>query len=655
MHQNAFESPFEGPVTQLWREEVFPRCQNAVVFLDDAMAEALHWNGGADKLFEAGALAVREFSFFEHGSESEKKALFLVSTPVTEQTLATLSAVVRASVFTNVSVLTSCPPAAQLLARYGTTEGLDGPRAFLEVEERLLDWMGNVTFTAEIMYIPLSIVNVTPKFFLMPQFHDIFPPLLENTRTGQVGTTLEASSFSRSLQIGLKSLIGNLNSIFEVVCVREETFSLGSLSHIVGEELSRLSRGHRKSAKSKVSLLLLDRTLDMVGSLTASCESSMDTLVRVLPPLPGHSLDVCVDMRCISSSSDEIMPSEGAIYPGCLAHENSKLALQHIVNCKQKECMMELNRLIVEAALKQGVRLDVTGRLTAEQLRNRIIQFRKGGGDAVINKGLMQQTLAVAQAALGERHSKLEDLLSTEKVIVQNAGVSSEAASRSLVQLLQNRNATSLQLEDIMALMALLYSLFGKKTLGSVNDKQILKAEIVAAVYQAAADQNLPEFFKHLVSDEGETLDEDTVIQRVDEIFRAMEALRISRNQMMKYRSILEEGNLMQPAVYKPFLKQVLEDIFDPNVSEAPQLDYHSGGLSNMLKAGFGLFRSTSKPLPRDSPVLIVFIIGGVTASEVKLVNDITSSRKLTQQVIVGSTTLAKPHQQLNLLLGHSV
>lgn len=37
---------------------------------------------------------------------------------------------------------------------------------------------------------------------------------------------------------------------------------------------------------------------------------------------------------------------------------------------------MELNRLLVEAALKQGVRVDVTGRLTAEQLRKRVIQFR---------------------------------------------------------------------------------------------------------------------------------------------------------------------------------------------------------------------------------------------------------------------------------------
>lgn len=316
--------------------------------------------------------------------------------------------------------------------------------------------------------------------------------------------------------------------------------------------------------------------------------------------------------------------------------------------------MMELNRLIVEAALKQGVRLDVTGRLTAEQLRKRIIQFRKDGGDAVIDKGLVQQILGVAQAALGERYSKLEDLLSTEKVIVQNASVSTEAASRSLVQLLRSRNTTGLQLEDIMALMALLYSLFGEKTLGSESDKRTLKAEIVAAVYQAAAEKNLPEFFKHLVSDEQETLDENTVIEKVDEIFRAVQALRMARKQLRKYRSILEEGNLMQPAVYKPLLKQLLQDIFDPNVSEAPQLDYHSGGLSDMLKAGFGLFRSTSKPVPKDSPVLIVFIIGGVTASEVKLVNDITSSRKLPQQVIVGSTTLAKPHQQLSLLVRHS-
>lgn len=44
-------------------------------------------------------------------------------------------------------------------------------------------------------------------------------------------------------------------------------------------------------------------------------------------------------------------------------------------------------------------------------------------------------------------------------------------------------------------------------------------------------------------------------------------------------------------------------------------------------------FRSTSKPLPKDSPTLIVFIIGGATASEVKLVADFVASRKISKQV----------------------
>lgn len=214
MHPNVQKSPLEGPVRRLWEEEVFSRCSGAVVFLDNGMAEALHWNGGADKLFEAGAVAVREFSFFEHGSASEPKALFLVSSPVTEQTLATLSAVVRASIFSDVSVLTSCPPAAQLLARYGTTEGFDGPRAFLDVEERLLDWMGNVTFTAEVMYVPLSIINVTPKFFLMPQFHGVFPPLLDQTNANQGSMSFEGTCFSRSMQINLKVRLLILSGAF---------------------------------------------------------------------------------------------------------------------------------------------------------------------------------------------------------------------------------------------------------------------------------------------------------------------------------------------------------------------------------------------------------------------------------------------------------
>lgn len=650
--QNLNKPLLDDLTRELWAEEVLPRAKDSVVFLDNAMAEALHWHGGAPRLFEAGALAVREFVFFERGSASEPKALFLVSSPVAERTLSTLSSVVRASVFTSCCVITSCPPAAQRLARYGSAEGPGGPQAFLDAEEQLLDWMGNPTLTAEVMYVPLSVVNITSKFFVMPQFCHVFPPLQEHFNTNQGPPLLEFGVLPREMQIDLKSLIGNLNSLFEVLRVREETFSLGPLSRLVGEELARLSKGHRKGAESRVSLVLVDRTLDMAGPLTSSCESLLDRVARVLPTWPGHNLDVCVDMRCLCSSPfvEEDVPSVAAVCPGCLAHEDSRLAMHHLVSTKHKECLMELNRLLVDVALKQGVRLDVSGRLTPELLKKRVLQLRRDGGDAALWLGLVQQVLGVAQAMLSPSYARLEELLSTEKVLVQNAAVSGDAASRSLVQLLRCRKTTGLRLEDVLVLLTLLYSLLGDRTLGGTAERRTLKAEIVAAIYQAASEDELPAFLQNLASSNEKGLDENEVIQAVDQMLSTLRSLGLAREQLRKYRAILEDGDLMQPAVYKPLLKQLLQDIFDPDAKELPHLDHHSGGLGDMLKTGFGFFKSTTKPLPKDSPTLIVFIIGGVTASEVKLVADFVCSRKLNKQVIVGSTSLARPSEQLGLL-----
>lgn len=107
-----------------------------------------------------------------------------------------------------------------------------------------------------------------------------------------------------------------------------------------------------------------------------------------------------------------------------------------------QECLMELNRMLVESALKQNIRLDVGGRLTPEQLRKRVLELSRGGGKTAMRMGLLQQILGVSQAMLEPSYARLDDLLSTEKVLVQNATVTSEAASRSLVQLLCSRKIT---------------------------------------------------------------------------------------------------------------------------------------------------------------------------------------------------------------------
>lgn len=630
---------------QLWTTEVIPKVKDAVVYLDHHMAEALHWNRGATWLFESGALAVRELSHFELGhGEGEWQAVFLLGAPLVGSALSQVSAVVRASRFTSCTLITSCPPSAHHLAQYGVApHAQQEPRdSFLHLEEQLLDWMGDMSFTAQVLYVPLSIISLTPSFFLMPQFHDIFP-VLSGTQDPSTGQAKELGMLPRALQTSVQSLVGNLNSLFDILSVREDIFSLGPLSHIIGEELERCSRGRKKAGG--LTLVLIDRTLDMAGALTSSCESLLDQVVRILPPLArSHSIDVQVDMgplctakRSSSSVAGRISP---CVAPGCLAHTDSTTAINHLVNSKHKECLMELNRLLVEWAGRHGVRMDVGGRLTPQQLQKRVLNF-KGASRAVLKGGLLQQVLGVAQALTHPYATRLQDLLGNEKLLIQSTvadGVSP------IVQLMRSRQTMGLCLEDVIVLLTLLYSLVGEKALGS--DIEILKAEIVQAVYQEANENKLPPFLHDLVGED--SLEENAVLAAVEHILQVLPGLG-STGDTARHRLLLECSNTgAQPAVYKSLVHQLLQQLLQDN--PAFQLEYHAGRLTDRIRTGFGFFKTASKPLPRDNPTIILFIVGGVTASEAKLVSDFVASSKINKQVVVGSTALAKPSEQLGLL-----
>lgn len=48
-----------------WWSEIYNRIIGAVVFIDDASAECLHWDGGLTNLLEGGAVLVKRLSPFE--------------------------------------------------------------------------------------------------------------------------------------------------------------------------------------------------------------------------------------------------------------------------------------------------------------------------------------------------------------------------------------------------------------------------------------------------------------------------------------------------------------------------------------------------------------------------------------------------------------
>lgn len=61
----AMEFVSAGHVSEAWWTEACKKVKNALVFVDGPTAESLHWSGGLNRLAEAGAKNIKEFSSFE--------------------------------------------------------------------------------------------------------------------------------------------------------------------------------------------------------------------------------------------------------------------------------------------------------------------------------------------------------------------------------------------------------------------------------------------------------------------------------------------------------------------------------------------------------------------------------------------------------------
>ncbi|XP_026539674.1 sec1 family domain-containing protein 2-like [Notechis scutatus] len=103
-------------------------------------------------------------------------------------------------------------------------------------------------------------------------------------------------------------------------------------------------------------------------------------------------------------------------------------------------------------------------------------------------------------------------------------------------------------------------------------------------------------------------------------------------------------------ASYKPLMKQVVEEIYNPDRPDPVDIEHMSSGLTDLLKTGFSMFMKVSRPHPSDHPILVIFMVGGITVSEVRMVKDLVAAHKPGVEVIILSTTLLTPHNILELL-----
>ncbi|KAM9383731.1 sec1 family domain-containing protein 2 [Pholidichthys leucotaenia] len=659
---------------RMW-EKVLCKVKKAVVFMDDRCAESLHWSGGAAALLEAGARNLKQFSSFEACGTNEPKAVFVVSTLLKGRTVDIIKDIISLSHFQYCVVFTTVSHSVHLLANNVTAE-MEGRPVFEQFEEKLCEWMGNMNYTAEVMHVPLAFAQVSQQLMVTPIFTHLFPLLPadleainakrpEKRRFGSLND-LDIHSLPVELQFEVRSLALALNSMFEATGTREETFAVGPMSRIIAGELAShpQAKNRRKAASNKASVIFVDRTMDLTGAVGHHGDNLVEKILTVLKPLPGHATDVQVDMLELTSLQRS-PHSQNIIAPGCLAQTQSaaRSLWEAMLTSKHKEGVIEVRRHLVEAASKEKLPIKMSmGRVTPEQLCSYIQLFRSSQGALESHCGVLQLGLAAAQTLRHPGLPRWDSCLAFERLLLQALGDSDfPAVLRQLLPLMKPRgdedsSSSGSRLgeeecgpDELILLLVYLYSLAdeAQPTDRDAEEEELdkLERELIGALTLAIIRET--ELSPLLQKVTGCAIPEELTTERahsaVELMFETLRGLSHTRAHLKQLQSVYTASDGIHQATYRPILRQILEEVFHPDRRECPDMEHMSGGLTDLLKTGFSMFMKVSRPHPSDNPLLLLFLVGGVTPSELRLVKEVVTAHRPATQVLVLSTRLLKP------------
>ncbi|XP_071454528.1 sec1 family domain-containing protein 2-like isoform X2 [Hetaerina americana] len=683
----------------LW-DVILPQVKNSAVFIDDNAAECLHWNGGVMKLINAGAVAVKEFSPLESGLPNQTKAVFLTCSPLVGRARTTMDAVIKASNFSSCVAVTGGGKKVHAMAYSLLDEGNSAPLPqdpFYTIEAEMRDLMmaenrdPEKVVEAKVIFLPLFAINFGGEknhILLTPPFVGLFPTFqFESSKSYKSGkphpgkkkqphAILDDVSLTKDIRLSLVHLADSLHCLLNKISGRTEVYSLGHFSNLIAGEISRRKAESWSNLTVQsgdvsldASLILVDRTLDLATPCSHGSSALLDRIMAALPHLPGHTTDVAVDMTALRHPKKSGVNVVG--YPlGCLATVSvpgektggqGELLDLLASGRRQKEIILGLHRQIVSAAISSKVRSTPpkAERITPKVIEALIEEFA-GHPNAVQSYGtLLQHSLCVSQA-LAHPISQMFDYMSgAEKVLLQNLSLEdgkSPSAVEKTKEILNQVEMMICSRHDrgftMNALLALLVHLFALPL--ATVDYSSLKNSVQTALEEDFNEEELG----------GEFSVNDASVD-VSHIFRVLEYVSKARENLRKYRTLYSQEYSQRTVTLRPFLAQLMVDVLNPSLTPVPDLVCmttgvgHSAGITGLLRSSFGHLMSAAWPNPPgEAKLVIVFVIGGITGEEVRLiretlwsVKDKTALAAAPKTVIVGGTQILSPDDVVKSLL----
>lgn len=687
-----------------WRA-VCSSAKNASVYLDRGAAEALHWNGGLARLLSAGALHVAELSPFEVVPAGCQKAVFVTASAVLGDVRETVRDIVTSARghLLYVAVVTAVPAAAHTVSaaaqgsrRRPEGDSGGGTATFERLQEELLEWMGNANFTAEVVHVPLDVAAVADDLVIMPGQAEVWSAL-----DGCLPDSYAQPQLNPAYQDKVKGLVTALDCFLTSAGITEECYYVGSASRHIATTLASawpLAAARRRKATLGGSVLLVDRVLDLVTCLRHDPDSFLDRVLQAHEHFPCQHTDVAISMQPLVGHPEQL--SARLVAFGCLspsvaldaldepADRDGSKSVAHasppheaLLNAKSKvdalaECLRRLTDAAAAERLPMRQSSKLGSRISATEVLSLVQAFRSRYEAVRRHCSLLQASLAVCgsldTSARGGRSpaASLDKLGQLEKVLMQAVGEGEvTAAANRLTEVIQKRlnvDSSSSSSDDhsmhqLLGLLLYLASLVDGETGPTVAETlaelQLSATSVAECIAQERRSTDVSADMSLLPLVEPQLLE-----RRLRAVCSARSAALQHNRRLLK--TVPVSDGVASPPRLDPLLKRLVADALDcekPLSSTDIKHVASSGGISgggsagSLLKTGLGLFKSKGPAVSHagDKSLLIVFVVGGVTASEVKHCREVLAAAGFvkTKQVVVASTRLLSDKDVVEALL----
>ncbi|XP_078044583.1 sec1 family domain-containing protein 2 isoform X2 [Augochlora pura] len=509
--------------------------------------------------------------------------------------------------------------------------------------------------SVNIIHVPFLVASLNDHLFVTPPFGDLMPPLYPSSLEDLAAEIcLMANSFYR---------------LFDNINVKLDVYSIGKLSDLCAEILencfanSTYQNHSPEVEETGVSLILIDRTLDLCTPTSNNMESFLTKILGALPRLPQHNNDVAINTSLAFGIVEGILQTYNV--PGCLAGIEKTMIDLFILESEKKLLTAANEMLSNITSTKDSSKLRTPLRISGYSLERAVnkLQNMTNIDSMITHTEKVQSIMAIVEASTSQRTSQFELLTSLEKLALQNLSVSRESSSilAQLSNVIRTRLLRGLTIENLLALLIHVYALTGTQIRFSMQQEQQLEESIADAIFE-----DFEIFVKNPSTNKLSASQRSLLLSGINHaaaaretsykiaarIIRILRSITQQRSSLQDYRDLMIKSTSKETIRYVSIVEQIAKDIlFADKTRELRDLRQRTPSL---ISAGFNLLiRGKAKRHPRDNSNILLFIIGGFTPEEAKLIQEIAlnHSQNKVPRIMLAGTRLLNPLDIMDKIL----